>query len=69
MDNTRRVTANLPQELLEDACKHSGRGITETIVMGLELVQRTSAVAKAAKLKGKLHLKIDLEGSRERAGR
>ena len=63
----RRVTANLPVGLLEDACRTSGAGITETLVQGLELVRRRAAAAKARKLKGRLVLHLDLEASRERA--
>jgi hypothetical protein len=67
--NTRRVTANLPVEALEQACEATGLGITETLVRGLELVRRSAAVEKARRLKGKLHLDVDLEVSRERARR
>ncbi len=63
---TRRVTANLPSQLLEAALETTGRGITETLIMGLELVRRRRAYAKAIGLKGKLQLDIDLEASRER---
>ena len=67
MNATRRVTANLPVELLKKACEASGQGITETLARGLELVRRTAAAGKAARLKGRLKLDIDLEESRERA--
>jgi len=63
---TRRVTANLPEALLERARRVTGKGITETLVEGLELVRRSSAAARARTLKGKLRLDLDLEGSRER---
>jgi len=64
---TRRVTANLPIKLVADACQVTGLGITETLVTGLERVKRSAAAAKARALKGKLHLTIDIETSRERA--
>jgi hypothetical protein len=64
---TRRVTANLPTELLEAACEVTGEGITETLVRGLTMVRRTAAAARARSLRGKLKLDVDLEGSRERA--
>jgi hypothetical protein len=36
MDNkTRRVTANLPADLLEDALEATGQGITETLAEGI----------------------------------
>ena len=65
----RRVTANLPATLLQEACQVSGGGITETLVEGLTLVKRRAAAKKAAKLRGRLKLAIDLETSRERPGR
>jgi hypothetical protein len=65
----RRITANLPDDLLEEAMEASGKGITETLKEGLRLVKRTRAHGKAMRLKGKIHLDVDLEGSRERGGR
>ena len=55
--------------LLKEACQVSGAGITETLVQGLTLVKRAGAVSKAARLRGRLKLDIDLEASRERARR
>ncbi len=65
---TRRVTANLPVQLLDRACRVTGKGITATLVEGLELVRRSAAAAKARSLAGKLRLDVDIEASRERAG-
>lgn len=69
MNATRRVTANLPIELLEQATRASGRGITETLVAGLTLVKRSAAARKAKALRGRIHLDVDVEVSRERARR
>lgn len=69
MNDTRRVTANLPIELLEQATRASGRGITETLVAGLTLVKRSAAARKAKALRGRIHLDVDVEVSRERARR
>lgn len=66
MVDTKRVTANLPRELLEEATKASGKGITATLIEGLELVRRSAAYEKAMALKGKIRLDVDLEVSRER---
>lgn len=66
---TRRVTANLPVALLEEACESTGKGLTETLVLGLEMVRRANAATLAMRLKGKLKIEIDLEASRERARR
>jgi hypothetical protein len=69
MGRARRITANLPEDLLDDALRVTGKGITETLVAGLRLVRRTRAYDKAMALRGKVHLVIDLDESRERARR
>ena len=69
MTNPRRITANLPEDLLEDAMKATGKGITETLVAGLRLVKRTRAYEKAMALRGRVKLRVDLEESRERRRR
>jgi hypothetical protein len=66
--NARRVTANLPADLLDEAMAVTGRGVTETLVEGLKLVRHTGAYEKAMSLRGKLELQVDLEESRERRG-
>ena len=63
---TRRVTANLPAQLLRSAQEVTGKGITETLVEGLELVRRRRAGQMLKALKGRVTLDIDLEASRER---
>jgi hypothetical protein len=62
----KRVTVNLPAKLLAEAEQVSGRGITETIVLGLEQLARRRAYTKAIALKGKLRLAVNLDLSRER---
>jgi hypothetical protein len=62
----KRITANLPEALLAEATAVTGKGITETLIAGLELVRRSRAHAKAAALRGRLRLDIDLESARER---
>lgn len=69
MNGTRRITANIPENLLREATAATGKGITETLVVGLELVRRRKALEKSSRLKGKLNLVIDIDTSRERAGR
>ncbi|TMA36583.1 MAG: hypothetical protein E6J75_16985 [Deltaproteobacteria bacterium] len=66
MTRARRVTANLPGDLLKDAMDVTGKGITETLVEGLRLVRRARAYEKAQALRGKIRLTIDLDESRER---
>ena len=66
MAQSRRITANLPDDLLRDAMRVTRRGITDTLVEGLRLIRRARAYEKAMALRGKLHLDVDLEESRER---
>jgi hypothetical protein len=63
---TRRITANLPEGLLRSAQEVTGKGITETLVEGLELVRRRRAGQKLKALRGRLALDVDLDVSRER---
>jgi hypothetical protein len=69
MNKTRRVTANLPGALLEDAMNVTGKGVTDTLVIGLQLVRRSRAFDKAMALRGKVQLAIDVDRSRERPRR
>jgi hypothetical protein len=66
---SRRITANLPEDLLEEAMETTGKGITETLTEGLELVRRTGAYRKAMALRGALEIELDMETSRERRPR
>lgn len=69
MATRRRITANLPADLLSDAMEVTGKGVTDTLVAGLDLVRRTRAYRTAMALRGKISLKIDLDRSRERSHR
>ena len=69
MTKGRRVTANLPGQLLEEAMEVTGKGITGTLVEGLRLVRRARAYKKAMAPRGKVKLSIDLDASRERRRR
>lgn len=65
----KRTTTNLPADLLDQAQKVTGKGITETLIEGLRLLKRTVAFEKAQILRGKLFLDIDIAKSRERTYR
>jgi hypothetical protein len=63
----RRVTANLPAALLDDATRITGTGITETLIEGLQMLKRRRAATKAAALRGSIQLDIDTDTLRERS--
>lgn len=69
MPKLRRITANLPSDLVQQAITVTGSTLTETLIAGLELIQRRGAYRKAQALKGKLKLDVDLKVSRERSHR
>jgi len=69
MGRAKRITANLPEDLLTEAMKVTRKGITDTLVEGLRLVGRARGYEKAMALRGKIRLDVDVEASRERGRR
>ena len=65
----RRITVDLPEELLDEAMETTGKGITETLIEGLRLMRSRRAYHKLLALRGKIDLDLDLDVSRERPGR
>jgi hypothetical protein len=66
MAQSKRVTADLPEELLGEAMAVTGKDVTATLIEGLILLRQPRALRKAMELRGKLELDIDLGVSRER---
>jgi hypothetical protein len=65
----KRITANLPADLLAEAIEVTHQGITDTLVLGLQMVKRISAYQKVQALKGKVNIELDIEVSRGRNSR
>lgn len=65
MAETRKITVEVPEDLLERALAASGTGITQTVRRGLLLVAAGRAYDELRRLRGKLRLGIDLEALRE----
>jgi hypothetical protein len=61
----RKITANIPAELLERAQRATGLGITETLVAGLEELQRTQKRSALRALRGRVKIELDLEATRQ----
>jgi len=61
----RKITVEVPEDLLERAVDASGEGITATVRRGLELVAPGRAYEALRKLRGRVRLGIDLEALRE----
>ncbi len=51
---TRKITVEIPQDLLEKAQQASGSGITQTIRTGLQLLAASQAYDNLRQLRGKV---------------
>jgi hypothetical protein len=56
----KKVTLELPQELLEKAQQATGSGITQTIRTGLQLVAASQAYAQLRQARGKVRFSRSL---------
>lgn len=54
MKSARKITVEVPQELLEKAQQASGSGVTQTVRTGLQLVAASQAYARLRELRGKV---------------
>jgi hypothetical protein len=54
MEMARKITVEVPQELLDKAQQATGAGITQTVRAGLQLVAASGAYARLRQLRGKV---------------
>ncbi|MHB8503024.1 MAG: hypothetical protein ACYDCG_11395 [Candidatus Acidiferrales bacterium] len=54
MGTARKITVEIPEQLLEKAQKASGTGITQTVRTGLQLVAASRAYDRLLRLQGKV---------------
>jgi hypothetical protein len=57
METARKITVEVPRELLEKAQQASGAGITETIRTGLRLVAASRTYARLRQLRGRVRFR------------
>jgi len=55
METSRKITVEIPRELLKKAQRASGTGITQTVRTGLQLVAASRTYARLRQLRGKVH--------------
>ena len=55
MGTVRKITIEIPEELLGKAQRASGAGITQTVRTGLQLVAASETYAQLRRLRGKVH--------------
>jgi len=61
MESARKITVEVPPELLEKAQRASGTGITQTVRTGLQLVAASRSYARLRQLRGKVRFARKLE--------
>jgi len=54
MQTARKITVQIPSELLDKAQRASGQGITQTVRTGLQLVAASRTYARLRQLRGKV---------------
>ena len=58
METARKITVEVPVELLEKAQRASGSGVTQTVRTGLQLVAASQAYALLRQLRGKVRFTL-----------
>jgi len=61
----KKITVNVPVEVLESAQRVTGHGITPTIVEGLRELERRAQRSALRQLKGKVHFQLNLARTRK----
>jgi hypothetical protein len=61
MKTARKITIEIPADLLEKAQAASGTGITQTVRTGLQLVAASNAYAKLRQFRGKVKFSLSWE--------
>ena len=60
----RKITVNVPVRVLENAVRVTGKGITPTVIEGLEELDRRAKRSALRALRGKVRFELDLEDTR-----
>jgi len=55
MEAARKITVEVPSDLLEKAQRASGAGITQTVRTGLQLLAASETYTRLRQLRGKVH--------------
>jgi hypothetical protein len=58
MATARRITVEVPPELLEKAQRATGSGVTETVRIGLQLLAASQAYTRLRQLRGKVRFTL-----------
>lgn len=64
MGAARKITVNVPAKLLEEATKLTGKGVTATVIEGLDELRKREMRSALRRLKGKVQIDLDLKETR-----
>ena len=64
MGHVRKITANIPEDILENAQRLTGKGVTLTLVEGLRALDRNARLSALRRLRGKVGFDLDLNRTR-----
>jgi hypothetical protein len=64
MSTVRKITVNVPADMLEDATRITGKGVTATIIEALGELRKREMRSALRRLKGKVRFDLDLETTR-----
>jgi len=65
MGEMRKITVEVPQDILEDAQAFTGEGVTETVREGLKKLASIKAQQELRKLRGTFKFTVSLDELRE----
>jgi hypothetical protein len=65
MPDSRKITLEIPEDLLRKAQQSTGEGVTATVRRGLELLAASTAYTELRKLRGKVKFSIKLKELRK----
>jgi len=64
MGALRKITANIPEDILANAQRLTGKGVTLTLVEGLRALDRNARRSALRRLRGKVEFDLDLDRTR-----
>lgn len=63
-ERARKITVNVPVRVLENAVKITGKGVTPTVIEGLEELDRRAKRSALRALRGKVGFALNLDETR-----
>jgi hypothetical protein len=63
-ERTRKITVNVPARVLDNAVKVTGKGVTLTVIEGLEELDRRAKRSALRALRGRVRFELNLEDTR-----